>query len=25
MLSDGSVVVFAQSQRGVQGGVAFTF
>jgi len=25
VLSDGSVVVFAQSQRGVQGGLAFTF
>jgi len=25
MLSDGSVVVFAQNQRGIQGGLAFTF
>jgi hypothetical protein len=25
VLSDGSVVVFAQSQRGIQGGLAFTF
>jgi hypothetical protein len=25
MLSDGSVVVFAESQRGIQGGLAFTF
>jgi len=25
VLSDGSVVVFAQGQRGIQGGLAFTF
>jgi len=25
MLSDGSVLIFAQSQRGIRGGVAFTF
>jgi len=25
LLSDGSVVVFAQEQRGIQGGLAFTF